>query len=1242
MNNVLKLRNVVVYTLIASMLMWTAAFTAFATNASAAAPGEVVKADGAALYYLGSDSKRYVFPHQNVYNSWFADFSNVKTISQSELSSYPLGGNVAVRPGVRLVQFVTNETPFRVDDPSVYAVEEGGVLRHIASAQVASDLFGSDWESRITPQVNTLFANYTVGSQLSSATYPSGYVVQMNGDSTIYRIKNGNKHPFADMAAFEANRYASSDVFMTSMDLSGYTNGGSISGYDADISTAAGPGVTGTTSSSVGTLSVALASDTPAATTVVGAAARVGFTKVNLTATGGDVVIDSLVVERTGLSADTNFSDIILLDVSNGTPVSKAKQIGNEKSLGSAHTATFNEDITVANGTTKTILIAANMVAKASIQAGEMAALTLKQVNLAGSASVTGSLPVSGNQMTMNGTLTIGTLTVTNGSSNPAATTQAVGTENLIVSSIKLASQTEDVSVYGVRFYQNGTAADSDVKNLDLLIDGSVIKTVAQPTSKYVDFWFDSPIKITKGNNKDFNLRLDIASGSSRTIGFDIEDKIDIIAQGDTYGFYLLPSFSTGQSNSPWYDAPLTTIDSGSITFSKGVISNLDVAEGTTDQPLSAFRTTVQGEPIQVSQSVVGFAVTSSGSPAANTQDISNITIKDANGIVVAGPFDPGSSTNSATTTDTIVFPVGTNTYTIYGDLNSDFAINDTIQLRLSNPSGLFTAKGDVTNQTIGITITDLTLDTVTVKGATLNASTSATPSAQTAIVGTSGFTFANFVLSAAGSGEDVRITQFNIAHRTDDNDSREDHIANLTLWDGSTQLFPVVQPSNVSGTSATSTFSLTNPIVVTKGTSKTITLKGDIVGGASSDTHQFGCNSSSCLTAVGAETGNSVTATVTNSDGAVMTLETSGSVTVYTAAANPNADLLVGGASKATVGEILFKASNEDVDLKELHLDATAVNGGALNDEFAMVYLYDGATMVASGTPTTSDAITFTGIPSGTFTIPAGSTGKTLTIKVDTAAVTDQNGDGNTADAGDGVSLSVAQDAYAFTGRGSGTTITAANMSGTFAGNAFTVYKSIPTYTKLALSSNTLSATSPLFKFKLTADAKGDVGFYQASFAVATSGVVAGNFEFYEEPGTSGEVNLTTNGTRAWDTILTAGSEYGIDILFDTGSDGVGDGGEFRFIPAGTSKTFQLSAKITGGIDSGDYVTTSLRGDSAFSSAYPGTGATVSAEEQGDFIWSDLNLGNISAEATNTAQWFNGYRVPGLSSTSTSETVSK
>jgi len=84
------------------------------TQAAVASAGDLIKQSGnSSVYYLGSDSKRYVFPNQATYMSWYNDFSMVKVIPQAELESYGIGGNVTVRPGTKLVKITTN--------PKVYA-----------------------------------------------------------------------------------------------------------------------------------------------------------------------------------------------------------------------------------------------------------------------------------------------------------------------------------------------------------------------------------------------------------------------------------------------------------------------------------------------------------------------------------------------------------------------------------------------------------------------------------------------------------------------------------------------------------------------------------------------------------------------------------------------------------------------------------------------------------------------------------------------------------------------------------------------------------------------------------------------------------------------------------------------------------------------------------------------------------------------------------------------------------------
>ncbi len=1222
--NTLKFRRLVVYTLIAALLAWTAAVYAvnFAQVARAASPGDLIKMDGnPAVYYLGSDLKRYVFPNEKTFMTWYSDFSSVVTVSQSELESYPIGGNVTYRPGTRLVKITT--------DPKVYAVEPGGVLRWVTTEQIAQDLYGSNWNQRIDDVPDPFFVNYTVGSDITSSTYPTGTLVKKAGESTIYYIENGQKRAFADESAFMANNFRYSDVVETSMDLSVYPDGTPITGAEPALITVAGPEVSAP--STVGTLSVALAPDTPSAGVVVPNAARVPFTTVMFTAQGSDITIDSITVERVGLASDSNFTDVILIDEDTDS------QIGNEKSLGSTHTATFNDDIVVKAGTSKKVTVAANMAS--ALMGGEVAAFAVKEVKVKGSASVSGNLPVTGNSMTMNSTLSIGSLIVAHGGLNPSPSTQKIGTNDYILSSVRMtAGSVEDIQVERVRFYNNGTASDSDVANFDLLVDGTVVASVASMSNKEVVFDLSAnPVVITKGTNKEFSLRADLVNGSGRTVSMDFEKKTDVKAKGKTYGFYITPQYPN--STAPYFNANDTTIAAGSLNVSKGTISSLNVAEGATQQTLGAFKFNAQGEPVRIDQLVLNVTVSGTG----NAADITNLTVYDPNGVVVAGPVDPSSSTNQATTTDSFVVPVGVHTYVVKGDLNTDFGANDTIRLSIATPASKITAKGEVTNRTLTPSPSSaVNGDTVTVKVGSLKVSTSSTPSAQTVIIGKQNFTFANFILDASDSGEDVKVTQMAIVHKTSGGDEAD--IANLQLYDGSTPLDPIVQPASVAGNTATTTFTFTTPVVVPRGTSKTLTLKGDVNSGSNGDTHSFGCVSSSCVTAVGADTGNSITPSVTNSDGQTMTLASSGTLTVQTDASTPSSDLLIAGSNKVTIGVLRLTAANEDLDLTSIAFHVAGVNSGSQIDEISKLYLYDGSTQVASLTPTStgSSATSTFVISEGSFRIPQGSTGKKLTVKADLAPIQT----GSPAEAGRGFRLHVYQDAYSAKGVSSGAKLAQSAMSGTFSSGQFNVFKSLPTVSVVALGSSTLNNGSDveLFKFKVTADSNGDIGFYKATFDIATSVATVTQFKFFEynEDGVTGEVDLTYDGSVGVNETITASTfspgQGGTHRLNLVVNDSTAGSANYRTIAAGSTKLYVLKGNVANAV-SGSSVSVRLVGDNAFPSTYPDTAANVDADTNDSFIWTDFNGNDYSTSAPSTAQWFNGYRV---FSTTTSQTLSK
>ncbi len=130
---------------------------------AAAQPGDLIKlANGAAVYYLGQDHRRYVFPDAKTYQSWYDDFSAVKTIGVDEMAALQIGGNVTHRPGVRMVKIQT--------DPKTYAVDRGGTLRWVADEAIAARLYGPGWSKKIDDVPDAFFANYKLGAPITDAS----------------------------------------------------------------------------------------------------------------------------------------------------------------------------------------------------------------------------------------------------------------------------------------------------------------------------------------------------------------------------------------------------------------------------------------------------------------------------------------------------------------------------------------------------------------------------------------------------------------------------------------------------------------------------------------------------------------------------------------------------------------------------------------------------------------------------------------------------------------------------------------------------------------------------------------------------------------------------------------------------------------------------------------------------------------------------------------------------------------
>lgn len=115
--------------------------------------GEVVKVQNSStLYYIGDNNRRYVFPNEATYFTWYEDFSQVITVSQEALEKFVIGTNVRYKPGLRLVKSPA--------ESKVYAVSQYGEIRWIKSEEIAKEIYGEYWSLLVDDIPDAFFTNY--------------------------------------------------------------------------------------------------------------------------------------------------------------------------------------------------------------------------------------------------------------------------------------------------------------------------------------------------------------------------------------------------------------------------------------------------------------------------------------------------------------------------------------------------------------------------------------------------------------------------------------------------------------------------------------------------------------------------------------------------------------------------------------------------------------------------------------------------------------------------------------------------------------------------------------------------------------------------------------------------------------------------------------------------------------------------------------------------------------------------
>ncbi len=966
----------------AATMLWSVGFSSFVAplTARAAAPGDLIKGTTlSTLYYYGSDGKRYAFPDEKTYLSWYSDFSNVQTISDSQLAAIPLGGNIMRRPGSYWVKIQS--------DPKTYAVTPNGVLRWIETESVATGLAGSNWNQFIQDVPDVFFADYTIGASLSSASAAYNGALVSDGSGNYYEIQNGQKR-LVTSAGFTANRLQSRFALSGSgITLSSIAADGNLTSMESSVADPAQLPAT-----AVGGLSVSTASDTPAAQTIPSNASSVTFFKFDLTASSGAATINQIVANLGGIGATGDFLNVYLYD--GDTRLTNGRSVNS-----STRQVTFSAlNISLAAGEVKHMSIRADI---ASISAGgDTANFSIASASsIVGSASVTGSFPVTGNTMTFSATKT-GYITVdkTGTIANPT-----LGQKDALIGKFKLTAGTEDVSVKSVTLSIDRSGDHSNYK----LWQGSTLLAVGTPVtggsvSDLVSFPLTNPLAIGNGSNAILSVTANIGGRSADDIKIAVDSSTDIVAIGQKYGFNEeIDINSSGLQSTGTYGATgsscassssncsFSSIIGGKLTFAFNGPTATDIQVDSTNQVFMNLTVTSQNavelDEIDLTWACVsctsgshhGLLYDGDASHTATQANLTNLTIRKADGTTFMGPMElaltdgtgagDGSGYDASQTLaykDVQNLAAGQSVdLQVTGNVYSGATAGDayTVAVPMANIKAKDVNNTDLTNATDIVPTGTLTSNKMTTRSASLTVGVSQPPSNATYVVGTNNVPVLGLSF-AAGNASDVTVTDltesvalaklasgqaFNTG--TLKNTTITSHVSSCSIYDGSSgSLIDGPRSATVGATDSTvATIGFTNfqwPVsagetgkIITKCNLANVTPEGTTYG----DALAFAVLANGDVTANDASGKTLPSVTATNVNGpidqtvlptVVVTTAESGSITASIDGSTPKSTIVLGASTAVPVSVYKFQATNEAFTVTDLTLDNCV--GGATGSD--------------------------------------------------------------------------------------------------------------------------------------------------------------------------------------------------------------------------------------------------------------------------------------------------------------------
>lgn len=1090
--------------------------------------GDQIKVVGKpAIYLLDNNLKWRYYENGQTHKSWNAAgeylFKEVsidcfKSLSQAD--SLPF--NVYYRQGTYVVSGPNDE---------LYAVQPKGVLAPITLG-AAKSLYGATFKSVKLGLAE--FASYKkTGASITEAKAHPGMFVKVNG-KTWYVDESSTLREFT-ASGLTANRVNAQYVrTLDASAVAGLSTGAMIDAALPGLTDRNPAGTVVVAPPTGGALQVGLAANNPGGTDLPSGSASNPVLRLTLSA-ASDVKVTGLTIRKNGYAANTSIAGVDVIDSAGNRHGNVASSLNADSDV----TLLFSGNpILVKANVPETVTVRVNLAGgalTANVQFSVQSAASVQS----DASSVGGSFPVTGNSFNLqNGGNTLASTTI-----NPAVVLSATVAQTLNVDAnnqqeiakftIAEVASKEDVKLLKFAIYNNGTSADTDVADVQLVAPNGEVLATAQQVNKAVVFDLSAkPHLIGKGESKTFTVRTKIVNGSARTIQFVVYNDYDVVLVGATSGVSVLPTTNSSAGNTSATSFPAgnvsdyntATVGTGTVSFNKDASSpSVAVAPGASTVVLSKYFAKPNGEDMELRQVALMISVSTS-SPSMFT---GSYTLRvNGQSVLTGTPSDVAAQVTSTLSTYPVL-KAGVNNYiTVEVSMSNSAPNNSTVSTTL----GLVQVKRLITNDITSPSTSNVVSNQLTVKAGSLAITNLSTPVPQSLVPGTNGATFANFELNAGASGEDLRVSSIVV------DDARSGgaitDIGNLALYKNTGGVLELLAISgNVAVNAASNTFSLVSPIIIKKGEKANLTLKGDVITG-SSGSHTYRIGAAARVSVTGNTTGQTVTPSAPTGNGQAMTITASGSLTLSLVSGSnstPSNDQIVTvGSTNLNVFAFKLTAQNEAIKVTSLKLSASSSAVTSTDVINLKLYKDDATTPFAEAAEMT--CVASGGTSTCTYTFAATDNLLPATVQPGapvTIYVKADIGGTNAAVLGDSFKFSISSTTADIVAKGasSGSAIVPSNTAGIVSGGTsfispWTVTVTGDTPSAGSSQTQTVAAGTQLARFKVTNNGSGQISLSTTTFTFTDSGSKSTTYTYYlyysDENSTNYTQNLFTSSTAA------------------------------------------------------------------------------------------------------------------------------